>query len=388
MKKFTAILLALVLVFTLACPVFAVHDNDSKTLKFNDDGKFKIMMINDVQDFDNPAKRSVEFINKALDSEKPDLVVFAGDQLSDMFYTANYEKVKKALNNMIAPMEERDIPFLFTYGNHDHDRESAVSLADQASFYYSYNSCYADKEGFASGTYNKPIYSHDGSRVALNIYMMDTNNKDENGGYGGVTAEQVEWYKSKSDELKAANGGEVVPSLLFQHIPVKEIYEFLLKSDSKDKNAVYSTVDHNWYTLNPDKMISETYVMGEAPCSEDLDKVTGQYQAWLEKGDIIGAYFAHDHLNNFVGKTSDGIVMGYNSGTGFSTYGNGGNRTVRMFVIDENDAANYETYSVTYDSLTGSDNTLVFMDLLSPSVITKLMRVVYFFFGGIIKMFK
>ena len=80
--------------------------------------------------------------------------------------------------------------------------------------------------------------------------------------------------------------------------------------------------------------------------------------------------------------------MGYNSGTGFSTYGNGGNRTVRMFIIDENDAANYETYSVTYDSLTGSDNTLVFMDLLSPIVITKLMRVVYFFFGGIIKMFK
>lgn len=388
MKKITAILLALVLMFTLVCPVFAVHDNDTKTLRFNDDGKFKIMMINDVQDFDNPAKRSVEFIEKALDSEKPDLVVFAGDQLSDMFYTANYDKVKKAINNMIAPIEERDIPFLFTYGNHDHDRESAVSLADQASFYYSYNSCYADREGFGSGTYNKVVYSHDGSKAALNIYMMDTNNKDENGGYGGVTAEQVEWYKAKSDELKAANGGEAVPSLLFQHIPVKEIYEFLLKSDAKNKDAVYSTVDHNWYVLNPEKMISETYVMGEAPCSEDLDKVTGQYQAWLEKGDIIGAYFAHDHLNNFVGKTSDGIIMGYNSGTGFSTYGNGGNRTVRMFVIDENDVENYETYSVTYDSLTGSDNTLVFMDLLSPSVITKLMRIVYLLFGNIINMFK
>ncbi|MDD6021042.1 MAG: metallophosphoesterase family protein [Acutalibacteraceae bacterium] len=388
MKKITSALLTLILAFTLVCPAFAAHDNAAKTLKFNEGGKFRIMMINDYQDFDKSNKRSVEFIEKALDSEKPDLVVLVGDQLSDMFYTANYKKVKTAINNIVSPMQERDIPFLFTFGNHDHDREKAVSLSDQAGFYYSSPNCYADTEGFGAGTYNKLIYSHDGSRVVMNIYMIDTNNKDENGGYSGVTQDQVEWYKAKSDELKTANGGEPLPSLLFQHIPVKEIYELLNKVDSKTEGAVYSMVDHNWYALNPEKMISDTYVMGEAPCSEDLDKVTGQYQAWLEKGDIMGAFFAHDHVNNFVGKTSDGIVMGYNSGTGFATYGNGGNRTVRMFVIDENDVESYETYSVTYDSLTGSSDTKVFMDLLSPVVITKIMKVVYALFGNIIKLFK
>lgn len=388
MKKITAIILAIVMTFALACPAFAVHDNSDKTLKFNSDGKFKIMMINDYQDFDSTNKMTIEFVEKALDSEKPDLVVFVGDQLSDMFYTANYKKVKKAIDNILAPLVERDVPFLFTYGNHDHDRESAVSLEDQASFYYAYDNCYADKNGCDSGTYNKVIYSHDGSKAIMNVYMMDTNNKDKSGGYCGIYQNQLEWYNAKSAELKVANGGEVLPSLLFQHIPVKEIYEFLLKSDAKNKDAVYSTVDHNWYVLNPEKMISETYVMGEAPCSEDLDKITGQYQAWVENGDIMGAFFAHDHLNNFVGKTSDGIVMGYNSGTGFATYGNAGNRTVRMFVIDENDVENYETYSVTYDSITGSDNTFAFMDLISPSIITKLMRVIYGMFGYIIKLFK
>ena len=63
--------------------------------------------------------------------------------------------------------------------------------------------------------------------------------------------------------------------------------------------------------------------MGEAPCSENFDNITGQYQSWLEKDNIIGAWFGHDHVNTFEGVTDDGIRMGYNGGTGFRSYGNG-----------------------------------------------------------------
>lgn len=45
-----------------------------------------------------------------------------------------------------------------------------------------------------------------------------------------------------SDALKAENGGEPMPSLLFQHIPVPEIYELLKEVPKGTDGAVKKTV--------------------------------------------------------------------------------------------------------------------------------------------------
>ena len=50
-------------------------------LKFNGNGKFRIMQISDIQDTQFTSKNTIEFIAAALDREKPDLVVFSGDQV-------------------------------------------------------------------------------------------------------------------------------------------------------------------------------------------------------------------------------------------------------------------------------------------------------------------
>ena len=76
--------------------------------------------------------------------------------------------------------------------------------------------------------------------------------------------------------------------------------------------------------------------MKEGPCCCYKDH--GQYASWRKQGDIAGAFFGHDHTNNMVGKTDDGITLGYNAGCGFNLDGDGLNRSMRMFVIDENDA--------------------------------------------------
>ena len=210
--------------------------------------------------------------------------------------------------------------------------------------------------------------------------MMDTNNKRADSdlltGYEGVYPEQVEWYKQKSDELKAANGGKVVPSLLFQHIPVKEIYQFLdeVPYNEAGDDAVFSIDEFKWFKLN-DKVIDG--VLGEVPCSEPLESHTGQYQAWVEKGDIVGAFFGHDHVNSFYGKTDDGIVMGYNGGTGFSSYGRGGDRSVRIFELDENDIENYNTYELTFNQMV-MEIPFYFLDLFSPAIVTTLGKILRF----------
>lgn len=383
MKKILSIALSLVMVFTFAFTGGAAEEE--KVLRFNEDGTFKILQINDTQDVgDGVDERMIEFIEAALDKEQPDLVVFVGDQLSDVYPFGTAEDMTQAIKNIIAPLEERGIPFLVTLGNHDHDHFDVLSKAEQFAVYSSFDNCYNSADGWDEFTVNAPVLSSDGTKTAMNVFMMNTHNKAESGGYSGVVAGQNEWYKSVSAELRAANGGENVPSILFQHIPPKEIYNLFVECEWSDDGAFFSRRDNKWYKLDESKAEG---VVGEAPCSEDFDNITGQYQSWLEEGNIMGAFFAHDHVNNFVGTTDDGIVMGYNGGTGFRAYGDGDERSMRVFEFNENDVENYTTRLITYAEVTGNEIPVVIVDLFSPALLTTLMKVVYFFFGWIIKMF-
>lgn len=386
MKKILSIIMSVVMVLTLSVCVFAAYAPEDEKLSFNSDGKFKIMMINDTQDVGKGNdERTVNFINAALDAEKPDLVVFVGDQLSDMYPNASKADFELSLKHILQPLEDRGIPFLATLGNHDHDREATVVEDEQYEIYNSYSMCFNGENGADHFTFNTPVYGTDG-QMKFNIYMMDTNNKAPKGGYAGITAEQLAWYNETSAALKAENGGEAMPSLVFQHVPVKEIYSLMKECKWNAGGAIYSRRDSKWYTLNQDLMVEEGGKLGEAPCSENFDVITGQYQAWLENGDIMGAFFAHDHVNNFVGVNEDGIKMGYNGGTGFRAYGNGDQRSVRVFELDENDVTNYQTRLVTYAEVVGSLK-LVNSDVLTPAWLTRIMKVIYACIGWIIDIF-
>lgn len=369
MKKVISILLAFVLAALIFVPAFAAE----KQLKFDDDGTFRIMQINDTQDFGKWASRkTVEFIGKAVDELQPDLVVIVGDQLSEYYFIVNEKDMTRSIENILKPLEERNVPFLMTLGNHDLDNEDEFTVEEQYAVYSAFSCCYATENGTDGFTYSVPVMSSDGDGVALNIYMMNTHNKTEAGGYSGVKPEQVEWYKETSAALKAENGGETVPSILFQHTPVKEIYTLLEESDATDELAIYSGLDKKWYRL----VDGVTGFLGEAPCSENADNITGQYEAWLECGDIIGAFFAHDHVNSFAGTNADGITMGYNAGTGFRSYGLGADRSVRIFDFSEADVSAYETRLVTYSELTGDDSVFVLTDKVCVLLLTPIMRAV------------
>ncbi|MBR3836151.1 MAG: metallophosphoesterase [Clostridia bacterium] len=382
MKKVLSVFLAIAMCLLVAVPAFAA--NTTSDLKFGADGKFKIMQLNDTQDMILKDVAEVKLIEAAIAQEEPDLLVFNGDQLTDFFPGATEDGLKKCLSNLFDIIDSKDIPFILTFGNHDHDYEDFFTLEEQMAFYKQYENCIVPDNGCDPGTYNVPIMSSKGDKIAFNIYMMDTNNKRADSdlltGYEGVRPNQVEWYKQTSDELKAANGGKVVPSLLFQHIPVKETYQFLdeVSFSEAGDDAVFSIDEFKWFKLN-DKAIGG--VLGEVPCSEPLESHTGQYQAWVEKGDIVGAWFGHDHVNSFYGVTDDGIMMGYNGGTGFSSYGRGGDRSVRIFEIDEKDPANYDTYEVTFNEKV-LDIPFYFLDLFSPAIVTTLGKILKFIIPG------
>ena len=395
MKKFISVLLCVVLLFSLGTIAFAGRElapmikvdelTGQQSLKFKEDGKFKILQINDTQDTDNMHKRTEEFIRAAVAEVKPDLVVIPGDVCNDIFIGANTKRVKQTLRNLGSLLSELKVPFAYTPGNHDHDKDEMLSPAEQMAVFeeFAYN---IHNEGSDPGSYNIPILSSDGSRMALNVFMIDSQNKDGlANGYTGCTPETTAWYVKKSNELKELNGGEVVPSVVYQHVPVWQIYDCLEKVDKKEaNNAIFSLNDYEWYKEVEDRMYTEEGRMlrndnyiGEAPCSEVFDTKSGEYDAWVKQGDVMGAFFAHDHVNHFMMQTKDGIIMGYNGGTGFAAYGRGSHRSMRVYEFDENDVKNFTIDSVYYDELTGKEFKFYPSDIMSTAIFGDVLRFLF-----------
>ena len=107
MKKIIAVILAVVMSLCLCVPAFAANPQIDYTLRFDENGKFKIMVIADPQD-GHPTKVSmINFISEALDAEQPDIVVFLGDNVCK-----DSENIE-SYSELLTPLVERGVPFTF-----------------------------------------------------------------------------------------------------------------------------------------------------------------------------------------------------------------------------------------------------------------------------------
>lgn len=322
-----------------------------ETLKFRN-GKFKVMQITDSQESAAVAKDTLRLINAALDAEKPDLVIFTGDQIkgySVTFLGKNKEEIiKKTIGTILEPVVKRDIPFAVTFGNHD--RQTGVSNDRQIEFYRQYSQCVKGADVYGSGTYTVPVEGADG-KPALNIYMIDSGGDKKGGGYEAVTSEQIQWYRRAREALKE-QAGKYVPSIVFQHIPLSEYYNVLRRVNKGDKNAVraFRTHKNEYYVPDEKVMKDKDYFMLEPPSIPDEN--TGEFEAIKEKGDVFAVFVGHDHKNSFVG-TYDGIDLGYTPSCGFNVYGEGTRRAVRIFEFREEDPAAYSTRTLSFREIVG-----------------------------------
>ena len=348
-KKIISFLLAVFIMVGISVTGFAA--DGEKALQFGSDGKFSIMHITDTHLEDYNVDDSVWLIAKACDKEKPDLVVVTGDNVLNC---DDASKTKGYIDKLMSVFEQRGIPTAITFGNHDSE-VGAMSREELMAYYNTYSCSVSVDDGEAlsgCGTYNLPIMSSDGSKVKFNVWVFDSNDYDDEGHYGYVKADQVEWYKAKSDELTAANGGEVVLSIAFQHIIVADVYEALKKTDRKRLYSYSHMYNKDeYYMFDPDRVNHGT--LTETPCSGYYND--GQFSAMVEKGDVLGIFTGHDHSNAF-GVEYKGIEIGntvssrYNRDMFSSQYG------YRMFEIDENDTSKYTTRCEHwFDMLDGDD---------------------------------
>lgn len=335
-------------------------------LKFNENGKFVLMQVSDPQDLQHVRHTMVRMLNKAYDTVKPDLVFFTGDNIlgnhlrdarfgsRKVIHTKEGElaAMEKAISHILSPLEKRNIPFTMIYGNHDDMNE--ISKDEQAGIFLSSPLCagLGDETTPEVGTFDLPLYSHDGERKVFNLWGMDSAwvDKEQNTCRTGVKKEAVEWYKKKSEELKAENGGTPLPSLMFQHIAPPEAGALMIKAKPGEPNAVPSFKDGNknvFVKLDPAK--ARGY-LGEPICG--CRENYGEFEAIRAQGDVLALVLGHEHINNY-DATLDGVRILQTSAASFRCYGNR-LRGVRVFVLDENEPEKFETYNLFYDDLCGT----------------------------------
>ena len=318
----------------------------NEPLRFKD-GKFKIMLLGDLHDCydmktDNAAEKmddTLALIGKAVKELKPDLVIYMGDNARA---STEYE-MRAVISRITYPVSVSDTPFDLVFGNHD--RECEVDLPTQLKLYREHENCYAFNadDGLSGyGNHNLVIKSGDGEKDIFNLWFIDSHSlySDRSKSYyDAVHEDQIEWYKKTAKELADKNGGKVLPSLLFQHIPVPEEYELLREAkpyEKLDSVQGHKTYSDKYYMLKPEV---EGY-LGEGPAVPDFN--SGEFAAWKETGDVLGAFFGHDHMNDFAGYV-DGILLAQCKTAGFRVYTDGCRSGVRLITLEENNPENVQT---------------------------------------------
>ena len=263
MNKIFSILAAL----TLSITAMGQKPDVAAELRYNNDGKFRILQLTDTHVIagDPRSERTFQNLNAVLDAEKPDFVIHTGDIV---YGKPAGESALLVLNTLV----ERNIPFAVTLGNHDSDFD-----LDRAQMLELVRSI---KGNVNLGPDN--ILTLSGKNGLDRVfYLFDSGNRDYLAGkksWGYIHSNQIAWYRAASDYFKSANGGECVPSMAFFHIPFPE-YRQALNDASKGARYLCGNI-------------------GEEPAVPVFN--SGLYVAMREQGDVQAVSTGHDHNNDFV----------------------------------------------------------------------------------------
>lgn len=333
-KKVLSVFMAALFLLS-ACTMLSfakVSTDVDRHLQYGENGQFRIMQVADLQDGFPMRLPTKKLIRRAMETQKPDLVVLTGDNICSGSATKGLARL--AINEFMSIFEQYNVPVAMVFGNHD-DEDTPANKAYQLSVYEKYN-CFIGCAGedFGPGflgTYYVPIYSStDKDEMVSNVWMVDSgtyNTENDKGGYACVTKAQIEWYTNTSKALEAQYG-HPIPSVMFQHIIVPEIWDMLVKNE-----------DGAW--VLPEGTKGQ---LGELPCPPAYSN--GQLAAVNARGDVMAMFFGHDHVNSYE-LVRRGCDIINTPGAGFQSY-NSEEVGVRMIILDEKNPNTYKTELVKY----------------------------------------
>ncbi|MBR2346377.1 MAG: metallophosphoesterase family protein [Clostridia bacterium] len=314
------------------------HTLESKVrLSFDENGEFRVLVLSDLHmTFEGPDEEMQGFIKELIDREDPDLVILNGDNITDE-RLADSDSLRACLEKAVAYIEEQSIPWMHVYGNHDEDY--GYFRGNQQEVYESFDMCISkrgDDNAHGVGNYVIPVYAHDSDDIAFTVWALDSGNyltyedkmslcpnESTYGGYSKTTYDfidgsQIEWYVNTSKQLEEYAGGKVCGMMAF-HIPLQEFYT--------------AWVNREAFEYTGDKR--------EDICASAFN--SGLFAALHYRNDIKAVVCGHDHINDFM-VNYGGIKLCYSSTISNTAYFDENIRGGRVFVIDQDDPSNIDTY--------------------------------------------
>ncbi|KAJ5898998.1 hypothetical protein N7495_003742 [Penicillium taxi] len=304
------------------------------TPRINENGKFKVMQLADIHLSTGlgacrdpvPAEttpgqkcdadpRTLEFIERLLDEEKPDMVVFSGDQVNG----ETAPDAQSALFKSVKFLVDRKIPYAAIFGNHDDEgdlsREQLMGIYEDLPYSLSAPGP-EDIDGV--GNYIVEVLDRGKStHSALTFYLLDTHSysPDERQfrGYDWIKPSQTRWFKNTAQSLRRKHQeySHIHMNMAFIHIPLPEYRT----------NGKY--VKGSWK---------------EAPTAPGFNS---GFKSALEEEGILFVSCGHDHVNDYCMLEQDAnekpsLWMCYGGGAGLGGYGgyDGYVRRIRFFDFD------------------------------------------------------
>ncbi len=291
----------------------------------------KIMQLADPQikfGFMTHDTRTIELITRALDTEKPDIIVCTGDLTLSMFtcdaykYFADYMEAKKQY-------------WTLTYGNHDSEYD--MSKYKIAELLAPYEYCLFDPgpsniKGESNFLVN--VFKGDDTVPSYTLVMLDSGTYPErevdgilgDWVYDWIGEDQIAWYEWAMNGLKALNPD--IKSSMYMHIPLKEYADMYYQNqlnlgndipDEIDVSDFETLTDYRGTVCESDKDSSELIDPGYSVGIYYQGKNTGLYDKIKELGVTNAVFAGHDHANTMQGNYG-GIYLAYGLCAGYHTY--------------------------------------------------------------------
>ncbi|KAI3722727.1 hypothetical protein L2E82_33780 [Cichorium intybus] len=256
------------------------------------------------------------FINRMIKSEKPDLIVFTGDNIFGFDAT----DAASSMNAAFAPAISSKIPWAAVLGNHDQESTLSREGVMKHIVTMKHTLSQLNPQGFKAidgfGNYNLEVHGPEGTnsmnKSVLNLYFLDSGDYSTVSsipGYGWIKPSQQFWFQETSRNLKKKSKAKAkaeAPGLAYFHIPLPE----------------YAMFDKSNFTGVRQEGISSPTVN------------SGFFTSIVEAGDVKALFTGHDHLNDFCGRLS-GVHLCYGGGFGYHAYGKAGwARRARVVVVD------------------------------------------------------
>ncbi|KAH9297122.1 hypothetical protein KI387_028804, partial [Taxus chinensis] len=312
-------------------------------LRFNQEGQFKILQVADMH-YANGAVTSCEdvlpsqfpscsdlntsaFLNRMIQYEKPDFIVFTGDNI----YGPDSADAADSMDAAFAPAVKSKIAWAAVLGNHDQEstmtREELMSYISVMDYSVSKvnplydNHTTSNRQRFVKidgfGNYNIEVKGAVGSefenKSIFNLYFLDSGDRSTVPGvpgYGWIKESQQTWLQDVSIVLQDTYKmgprppSGIAPALAFFHIPLPEVQH-----------------------LRGSEIVGE--MQEQVGCASVN---SGVLSTFISTGDIKAAFVGHDHVNDFCGEIK-GIWLCYGGGFGYHGYGKAGwSRRARVIV--------------------------------------------------------